>query len=523
MGDVSTEVSAAPRGSRLDEWYAGNPAARRVWRWGVPAAVLGVAAATRLWNLGHPDSLVFDETYYVKDAWTLTNLGYESRWPEGADTAFNAGEVNGYTIEPSFVVHPPLGKWIIGAGLALVGADNPVGWRIGTAVCGILLVAVLMLIAWFLFRSTALTAIAGFLLAIDGNAIVMSRVALLDGILALFVLLGFGAILLDRGWTARRLRLWLASRTDASRPTDWGPVLWWRPWLLVAGLTLGFAAAVKWNGLYFLAFFAVYTLVVDALDRRRLGIPFWISGTLLKQAPASFLLTVPVALVAYLITWAGWFATDDGFYRHWVEDGNLAWTGPLAWVPVDWQNFWHYQVSVYNYHVGETRPHSYQANPLTWLLLIRPTSMYYAGTEHGGTTYGSTILDLANPIIWWASVAAALYLVYRLIRFRDWRHGAILMGLLAGYLPWLMYLERTVFQFYTIAFQSFLILALTAVFGLMLGTPADPRWRRDGGIRLIAVILAVATAVSVFFWPIWTALEVPWSFIQLHYWLPNWR
>ena len=38
-------------------------------------------AVLRFWNLGHPHEIVFDETYYVKDAWTLLHLGYESTWP----------------------------------------------------------------------------------------------------------------------------------------------------------------------------------------------------------------------------------------------------------------------------------------------------------------------------------------------------------------------------------------------------------------------------------------------------------
>ena len=50
---------------------------------------------------------------------------------------------------------------------------------------GILLVLVTMLLAKRLFRSTLLAVIAGGLIAIDGNAIVMSRVALLDTMLEL--------------------------------------------------------------------------------------------------------------------------------------------------------------------------------------------------------------------------------------------------------------------------------------------------------------------------------------------------
>lgn len=530
MPEQPRYVLEEPRGSRLDDWWGrmlSTPARQRAWAWGGPIAVTLLAAILRLWNLGSPHSLVFDETYYVKDSWTLLHLGYEARWPSEADASFNSGNVNVYTDQGSFVVHPPLGKWIIALGLAVFGAQDAVGWRISTAIVGILLVALVAVIARGMFHSTLLATIAGGLLAIDGNAIVMSRVALLDGILTLFVTLGFGAILLDRGHSARRLERWRRRRTDAGRTIDWGPALWWRPWLVAAGMAFGAASAVKWNGIYFLAGFAVYTLVVDAVARRKAGVTFFGSGVAFKQAPVTFLLTVPIALAVYLVSWTGWFVTDGGYYRHWAEQAGNAWQGILAWVPLDLQSFWHYQASTYAYHIGEHQPHGYQANPLTWLLMIRPTAMYYQGSDLGqnGCEFarcGESITGIANPFIWWGAVAAAVYLVYRVIRYREWQVGAILTGIGAGYLPWLMYLNRTVFQFYTIVFEPFLILALVYVMGLLLGRRTDETWRRLGGIRLIAVILIAMVLVSAFFYPLWTGMQMPLEFIQLHYWLPTW-
>ena len=195
---VETSVQAAPRGSRLDRWWLGLPdAAHRGIRIGVPLVVLLIAAATRLWNLGHPRTLVFDETFYVKDAWSLVNLGYEATWPDDADAGFATGATDTFTTDPAYVVHPPLGKLIIGLGMAAVGSENPVGWRIGVAVVGILGVAAVMLLTWLLTRAWSIASVAGLLMAVDGNAIVMSRVGLLDNMVMLFALLGMIAIALD--------------------------------------------------------------------------------------------------------------------------------------------------------------------------------------------------------------------------------------------------------------------------------------------------------------------------------------
>jgi dolichyl-phosphate-mannose-protein mannosyltransferase len=502
-------------------------------RWAGPALVLLLAAILRFWNLGHPASLVFDETFYVKDAWSLFNNGYESAWPDGADALFAAGQSNIFTTAASFVVHPPLGKWLIALGMAVFGADNPFGWRVMTALVGVLAVLVLMLVAQKLFGSVLLTSIAGFLFAIDGNAIVMSRVALLDNYVMFFGLLGFGAVLLDRDHHRKRLAAWLAEKRDNEVESTWGPALWWRPWVIAAGLAFGLACSVKWSGAYFLAAFGIYLVVVDALARRRAGLPFWISGAILKQGPVTFLLMVPIAVVTFLLSWTGWFVTKGGYYRDFADQAGQAWTGALAWVPHSVQSFWHYQSAAYGYHVGLVTPHPYQANPLTWLFLTRPTSMYYQGSSLGerGCDYATcseAITGIANPIIWWAATAAILYLVYRLVRYRQWQVGLILVGMVAGYLPWLAYLNRTVFQFYTIAFEPYLILGLTLVIGMLLGIGGRLRRAETGeghtvGLVVVVAFLCIATLVSAFFLPLWTGTQVPFAFWQMHIWLPSWR
>jgi dolichyl-phosphate-mannose-protein mannosyltransferase len=488
---------------RLWDSLATTPARERVIRAVGPVAVVALAAGTRLWNLGSPRALVFDETFYVKDAYTLSKLGYEGSWPPNPDPGFAAGHVNTYNATASFVVHPPLGKWIISLGYDWLGVTNPVSWRIMTAIVGILAVVLVMLIAKYLFTSTLVATIAGFLMAIDGNAIVMSRVGLLDNFVMFFALLGFGAILLDRQWSAVRLSGWIARRTGRGQSTDWGPALWWRPWLILAGLAFGLDAAVKWNGIYFLAGLAVYTVAVDLFARRDAGIAFWVSGTLLKQGPG-------------------------GYDRTFADLPGNAWKGTFAWVPRVWQSFYQFETQVYLYNINEHSPHPYAANPLTWLLMIRPTSMYFTSAnlgQHGCTVSfcGSSITGIANPLIWYAGVAAAIYLVYRLIRFREWRVGLILAGLGAGYLPWLLYTDRTVFQFYTIAFEPYLILAIAFVASQLIGSRGDPQRQRAVGMRFVAVFLIAAVAISIFFWPLWTGMQIDFRYMQLHYWIPTWE
>ncbi|BDI23647.1 dolichyl-phosphate-mannose--protein mannosyltransferase [Herbiconiux sp. L3-i23] len=555
-------MSAAPT---LREKTAGRGrwavvAASPWWRWGGPIGVTILAAVLRLQSLGHPATLMFDETFYVKDAWTILNLGYEGSWPDGADESFNSGDVDVFRTTASYPAHPPLGKWLIALGIAALGPTDPTGWRLSVAVAGILGVVLLMLIAQRMWRNTTLTVLAGGLFAIDGHAIALSRVGLLDNFVMLFGLLGFGAVLLDRLGADRRLDRWLDKGAGAAA-SRWGPALWNRPWLIAAGAAFGLMTAVKWSGLYFLAFFALYTVAADALQRRRAGIPLWAWGTLLKQAPVTFVLMVPIALVAYLASWSGWFLTSGGYDRNWIADGGERWTGALAWVPDVLQNLWHWHAGIYAFHNGLSASHPYATPAILWPLLARPTQIYYQGSANGengcGFDYCSEIVwSIANPILWWAACAAALYLLYRFIRHREWLSGLVLTGIAAGYLPWLLYPTRTMFQFYAIAFEPSLLLCLVATLGIVLGIlPAGPHSRPaassvDGGDsppsawtsamarmraivpaswselavrrRFVVVFLALVVAVSAFFYPLWTGMQTPFWFWTLHVWLPSW-
>lgn len=434
------------------------------------APVLVVAALVRLINLGSPRALVFDEVYYVRDAWTLWNLGFESEWAEGSD--FAGGDTSAFTTEPSFIAHPPLGKWLIGAGMALFGPDNAFGWRFATAIAGLVVVLVTMMIAHRLFRSRTAAALAGFVVALDGVAITMSRTALLDGILAALILLALLVILRHLDNPGHGL------------------------WLMLAGVLLGAATAVKWSGLYAFAVFGIW-LVVDAVVR---------VGGLRSVAiiTRAFVLAVPVAAVTYIASWSGWLLSAGGYDRQSVViDGNPIASG-LA-------SLWEYHRAIFDYNIGLIAPHGYEANPFGWLLMIRPTAFFYdTSCGEGCTQY---ITSVANPVFWYLGVIALVWLVVHTVRTRTPWGIPVLVGVAATYLPWLLFAHRTVFQFYTVTVQPFL--ALAAVWLLL-------RWWREGRENLSVGVTVAGTVVAAFFLPVWMGLPIPVWFAAAHYWFPWW-
>jgi dolichyl-phosphate-mannose--protein O-mannosyl transferase len=502
------------RPSVLDRWSArvrASAVLRRRFDVLSPVLVTLLAAVVRLWDLGHPHALVFDETYYVKDAWSQWNLGYPTNWPEGVDKGFASGGIPTFLTSGSFVVHPPLGKWLIGIGMWIFGPDSSVGWRIAAALFGTATVLVVYMLGKRLTGSTVFATVAGLLVAVDGVSIVLSRIALLDVFLTFFVALAFLFLVLDRTRHIDRLVTLVRRRPDPAYGL--GPLVWNRPWLVAAGAAAGAATAVKWSGLYALAAIGVYAVVSDALARRRAGVALWTWGAL-RQAVASFLLLVPVALVVYVASWTGWLVSAGGYDRQ-------ASTNP-------WEALWIYHQAIYAFHVGLTTPHSYASPAWQWPLLIRPTSMYWHQDTVGqaGCTWASNcvqaISSIPNPLIWWAGCAAAVYLVVTLVLRRNWRHAVVLTGVACTYLPWLLYPERTIFQFYTVAMVPFTALALAFALREIAGAGARSIRRRLAGQRVVWVFLGVVVALSAFWYPVWVGMRVPYVFWLLHNWVPTW-
>ncbi|MGH3311783.1 MAG: dolichyl-phosphate-mannose--protein mannosyltransferase [Streptomyces sp.] len=507
--------------TRLARWSA----------WGGPLLIALLAGLLRFWQLGSPHAVIFDETYYAKDAWSLFQYGYEGSWPEKANDRILADPQRiPLSPEGAYVVHPPVGKWIIGIGEWLFGL-HPFGWRFMPAVLGTLSVLMLCRIGRRLFRSTVLGCLAGALMAVDGLHFVMSRAALLDLVLMFWVLAAFGALLVDRDRSRARLaRALPADGAPGGRPDPdvgarfrFGP----RPWRLAAGLCLGLGFATKWNGLYVLAAFGLLTVLWDMGARRTAGAPRPLWSMARRDAPTAFLSLVVVAFGTYLASWSGWFATSGGYFRDWAEKAGSA--GPWGWLPGPLRSLWHYESQVYDFHVGLTSGHTYQSNPWSWLILGRPVSYFYESPKAGqdGCTSKAEgcareVLAMGTPLLWWAGCFALLYVLYRWLLRRDWRAGAILCGVAAGYLPWFLYQERTIFVFYAVVFVPFLCLALAMMIGALAGPPGVHERRRTAGIVGSGVLVLLIVWNFIYFWPIYTGQTIPMESWRHRMWFDTW-
>ncbi|MFJ5232267.1 dolichyl-phosphate-mannose--protein mannosyltransferase [Kitasatospora sp. NPDC088391] len=512
------------------------PAAADRFGWWGPLAVAAFAGLLRLWDLPHPNAFVFDETYYPKDAWSLWQQGYEAVWPDNANQLIlGVPQVVPLGQAPAFVAHPPLGKWAIGVGEHFWGL-HPFGWRIVVALLGTLGVLLVARIGRRLFRNTLLGCVAGLLTAVDGLQFVMSRVGLLDGVSAFFVLAAFGCLLVDRDRTRDLLR---AARAEGGRAAD-EIRLGLRPWRIGAGLLLGAACAVKWNGLQILAVFTVLVLLWDRAGRRAAGAHRALRSTLRRDLWPAALAMPGAALLVYLGSWSGWLATGGGYDRHWA-DGRAGLSPartpivdiplpqlPMTWVPAPLRSLWHYHAQMYDFNTGLSSPHTYQSNPWSWLVQGRPVSMYWEQVPNGqrgcasADGCASQILALGTPFLWWAACFALAYALYRWFFRRDWRSGAILAGVAGIYLPWFQYQHRTIFSFYMVLLVPFLALAVTQMLGAMLGPAGCPPRRRAWGAAGAGLIVLAIVGCFAFFHPLYTAEVIPMSDWRARMWFTSW-
>ena len=401
-------------------------------------AITFVAFLLRVFNLSIPKGLVFDELYYVDGARDYLKYGVELT--DG---------------QSEFVVHPPVGKWLIASGIKIFG-DNEFGWRIAAAIAGTLTVYLTAKIAQRIFHENKWATLAAILMALDGLNLVMSRTALLDIFLTLFILLSVNA--------------WLKGN------------------YLAFAVYLGLAMGSKWSALYFIVAFLIIELVLNKNLIRVLRV----------GATSVFI---------YLISWVGWFSSDNGWDRN-------SKSNPIA-------SLINYHREMLNFHTGLTEDHSYQANPWSWIVMGRPTSFFYEAPKGcGAKSCAQEVLAIGTPILWWLGAIALLFLIganFHNFAMRELDLGVLIpfIGIVAGYLPWFFFQERTVFTFYAIVFQPFLILAIVLL--------AKVAYEYNQRLKYVIALFLIVIAINfIYFLPIFTGQITTYDAWFARMWWNSW-
>ena len=473
----------------------------RVLGWAIPLLITVIAGYFRFSKITRPGSKVFDEVYYAQDSWSLLHHGVEV---DIHNAATAPGCTSGHC---GFIVHPPLGKWMIAFGEMIYG-NNPLGWRFSSAVVGTLAILLIARIARRMFRSTLLGCIAGLLLAMDGLEFVQSRVSMLDIFLMFWVLAAFGCLVLDRDYGRNRMAKLLEHPLGTR---DLGPWLGLRPWRWACGFCLGAGVATKWDGVFWVPVFFVLAVWWDAGARRTAGAGHPIQGALLKDGLPALLPFFVLIPAIYVASWTGWFISDGAHawdHDRYVHAGQ-SWFAHDRAVLGGW---WRYQWEIWNFHNTLHSSHPYLSKPLGWLLLSRPVAYFYASPKGcGAASCSQEVLGVGTPAVFWASILALVAMLWRMFGRFDWRAAAIVLSFLAGWLTWIYdesklvpncgeaatNCHRTMFLFYILPDVPFMVLAVTMAVGMIIGLRRVTDLRRGigatvAGIYLVSVIVNFA-------------------------------
>lgn len=284
------------------------------------AAALIALAAQLLFSfrLTTPSKLMFDEVHYVPAARTLMTL---------------AG--------PRNIEHPLLAKEIIAAGIALFG-DDSLGWRFFSTLAGTATVLAVFAILWLMLGRVR-PAVFGALFALcNFTVFVQARIAMLDGFMAAFTLLGIASLL----WAMR---------------AESGGAAWPR-WIL-GSVLLGLAVAAKWIAAPFVAYAAIGFLFVRLGEARRTGRSVYAA---LNASPAigthrhwPGMAAVPALLALGVVSIASYFATFAPAFFYRVD-------------PLTWHTLLPFQWTMYGQQTQVLPHHTYQSHWWSWPLMLRP-------------------------------------------------------------------------------------------------------------------------------------------------------
>lgn len=365
--------------------------------------------------------------------------------------------------------HPPLGKTIISLGIRAFGM-NPFGWRMMCALCGTLMVPVMYLFAQRMFRSTASAAFATLLLMTEFMHFTLSRIATLDIIVALFVLLmfftmyGFGKSY-HRGSNLRRQSLWL----------------------LLCGISMAFAVSVKWTGVYAALGIAIlfFVMLLRGLGKEDIRENIKYYGKLFVVCVVCFVI---IPLFVYTLSHLPFVQVypDKGLIQAMLENAK----------------------GMFTYHEDCLFHHPYSSEWYEWLIDRKPLLDSFTSLEDEMV---STVATFGNPLILWGGLLSFFHQIY-LWRIHKCRNAKYLViAYLSVVMPWL-FIGRTVFIYQYFLGILILILMLTNSFC----------HRKEGKAGRIVFALASVT-LFVMFYPVLSGMPVKREYVtQVLEWMQTW-
>ena len=395
------------------------------------------------------DQMIFDEIYHGRTAYEF---------------------LNGLPLYE--VTHPPLGKIMISVGIALFGM-NPFGWRFVPALIGTLIVPIVYLFCRKISGRTDIAFIGAALFCTEFMHYTLSRIATIDIIAAMFIMLMFFFMYCFVG------------ELDKS-----GSLTRQYVWLLLCGASTALAVSVKWTGVFAAIGIAVIFFVnvyeKCAADGGLVKNKDYLSQLLMVCVVSFIMLPAAVYCLSYIPVSRVY--TDENIVELAVDNAKY----------------------MLDYHSGEISDHPFSSEWYEWLTDKRPVldAFTYISEENSV----STISTFGNPLLLLVGLAAVLHNI-QLWRIKGCRTARTLVtAYLAMLMPW-MFIHRAVF-----IYQYFVcIIILILLISNSLVNMKKPS--RNG-----LVLLGASLVLFILFFPVISGAEVDREFVsKCLEWLPTWQ
>jgi dolichyl-phosphate-mannose-protein mannosyltransferase len=361
------------------------------------------------------------------------------------------------------VMHPPLAKILISVFMRIFG-DNPLGWRAGSVVFGLLSVLLAYLFGLALFEDRVGAVAASLLLAMDFLHIVQSRIAMLDIYNTFFLLAWIYCAFLYVRKSQENCNLPLINR-----------------WTTAGAVFMGLSLSSKLNGIS--GFFISISYYAVIFTIREKFIPF---RKIAKLALFYLVVISGIYLIAHIPDFLKGAPLGQLVYPKTLELHYTMKFEHLRLVPM-WK----------------------------WPLLLRPFLYYFVNNE-ASKTYG-TIIGWGSFLFWWGFIPIFIYQVYRAVKFKSENIILIVMGYLGLYLFWLLSFQLRDGRFYLKG--GFIYYMITCV-PFMAFTVADvirDAWKTSPGRFGVLVYMSGIVYFLQRFYPLLTGEVRPYRYFDRLY------
>jgi dolichyl-phosphate-mannose-protein mannosyltransferase len=413
--------------------------------------------------LDYMSSTYFDEIYFVKTAEQYLHQQVPDNW-----------------------MHPPLGKLIQTAGIAIFGF-NPFGWRIMGVIFATLMIALVYLLGKELLGTWIGGFTAAFLLTFDFMHFTMGRLGVNDTYLVFF---NVGAQLF--------FLIYLKNLFKDG----------WKTSVLPLGLAFVFFAlafSTKWLVLFGFVGLLLILVVTRLNDVRK--VKEGLSATVhvfLNRPFTAVILFILMVIGIYFLTYI-----------------------PDMWAGRSFMDVINLQGSMYGFHSQLTTTHPYSSPWYSWPLLFDPLNGNVHVPQRLQSTVlpndtSSTIVAMGNPAVWWVGFAATIAITILLLvkvsrkKINVQENLPMLFLVVAFFFQWVPYVFISRIVFIYSFYVSVPILCLASAFFI------SKYWSKKYMKVFAIAYFAAVVAMFVLFFPVISGAPASNSFIDSLKWSNSW-